>query len=113
MKIYTKTGDDGTTGLIGGVRVKKSDAQIEAYGTVDELNSHLGLLRDTFLNSETQGQLTIIQNQLFVIGSHLVSRFQLPFECLALYFQEQKKGCYFDGCHLKQKVLLKPALFYI
>jgi cob(I)alamin adenosyltransferase len=73
MKIYTKTGDDGTTGLIGGVRVKKSDAQIEAYGTVDELNSHLGLLRDTFLNSETQGQLTIIQNQLFVIGSHLAT----------------------------------------
>ena len=44
MKIYTKTGDDGTTGLIGGVRVKKSDAQIEAYGTVDELNSHIGVL---------------------------------------------------------------------
>lgn len=73
MKIYTKTGDDGTTGLIGGVRVKKSDAQIEAYGTVDELNSHLGLLRDSFLNSATQEQLIIIQNQLFVIGSHLAT----------------------------------------
>jgi cob(I)alamin adenosyltransferase len=64
MKIYTKTGDDGTTGLIGGVRVKKSDAQIEAYGTVDELS---------FLNSATQEQLIIIQNQLFVIGSHLAT----------------------------------------
>jgi cob(I)alamin adenosyltransferase len=45
MKIYTKTGDDGTTGLLGGVRVSKADAQIEAYGTVDELNSYLGLTK--------------------------------------------------------------------
>ena len=73
MKIYTKTGDDGTTGLLGGVRVKKSDMQIEAYGTVDELNSYLGLLRDTFENTSAQEQLTTIQNQLFVIGSHLAT----------------------------------------
>lgn len=73
MKIYTKTGDDGTTGLLGGVRVSKADAQIEAYGTIDELNSYLGLLRDTFENPSTQVQLTIIQNQLFVIGSHLAT----------------------------------------
>lgn len=73
MKIYTKTGDDGTTGLLGGVRVSKADAQIEAYGTVDELNSYLGLLRDTFENQATQIQLTTIQNQLFVIGSHLAT----------------------------------------
>jgi len=73
MKIYTKTGDDGTTGLLGGVRLKKSDLQIEAYGTVDELNSYLGLLRDTFENKSTQNQLKTIQNQLFVIGSHLAT----------------------------------------
>lgn len=73
MKIYTKTGDDGTTGLIGGVRVKKSDAQIDAYGTVDELNGYLGLIRDSFEHVETQAQLMHIQNQLFVIGSHLAT----------------------------------------
>jgi cob(I)alamin adenosyltransferase len=73
MKIYTKTGDDGTTGLIGGVRVKKSDAQIDAYGTVDELNGYLGLIRDSFEHPETQAQLMHIQNQLFVIGSHLAT----------------------------------------
>ena len=50
MKIYTKTGDKGQTGIIGGKRLMKSDLRLESYGTVDELNSHLGLLRDQSVN---------------------------------------------------------------
>lgn len=70
MKIYTRTGDDGTTGLLGGERVKKDDIRIEAYGTVDELNSHLGLLKD--LSPDTYNScITEIQNTLFHIGSRL------------------------------------------
>ena len=73
MKIYTKTGDNGTTGLLGGERVAKSDPKIEAYGTVDELNAHLGLLRDAIELPEIEEQLIQIQNNLFVIGSHLAT----------------------------------------
>lgn len=69
MKIYTKTGDDGTTGLIGGVRVSKADLQIESYGTVDELNSWVGLIRDTFNDNNCAMQLLEIQNNLFVLGA--------------------------------------------
>lgn len=73
MKIYTKTGDDGTTGLIGGERVLKFHTRVECYGTVDELNSHLGLLR-TQINTEadlkTVGE---IQNRLFTAGAYLAS----------------------------------------
>ena len=72
MKIYTKTGDDGTTGLIGGSRVSKSDVRIEAYGTVDELNAMIGWVavaaRGTLLE-----ELHRVQGELFVIGSHLAT----------------------------------------
>jgi cob(I)alamin adenosyltransferase len=83
MKIYTKTGDDGTTGLIGGVRVSKADLQIESYGTVDELNSWIGLIRDTFNDSNCEKQLLEIQNYLFVLGASLATapkgtKMQLP-----------------------------------
>ena len=71
MKIYTKTGDKGETSLLGGARVPKYHLRIEAYGTVDELNSHLGLIRDQDLEKETKEFLIQIQNNLFVIGSHL------------------------------------------
>ncbi len=71
MKIYTKTGDKGTTSLIGGTKVPKSHLRIEAYGTVDELNSHIGLCRD-LLQDEHSGQvLREIQDRLFTIGSSL------------------------------------------
>ena len=72
MKIYTKTGDDGTTGLIGGDRVRKSDRRIECYGTVDEVNACMGWVR---VAADRQLQLAIadVQNDLFVIGSHLAS----------------------------------------
>lgn len=84
MKIYTRTGDKGDTGLLGGQRVPKDHLRIEAYGTVDELNSHLGMLRD--LAAPHHGELlTGIQHTLFAIGSRLASssaeeadRFQVP-----------------------------------
>ena len=73
MKIYTKTGDNGTTGLLGGERVSKSDSKIEAYGTVDELNASVGMVRDLFESAVIQDQLLEIQRHLFVIGSHLAT----------------------------------------
>jgi len=84
MKIYTRTGDTGDTGLLGGSRVPKDHLRIEAYGTVDELNSHLGMLRD--LASPHHGELiTGIQHTLFAVGSRLASssdeeatKFQVP-----------------------------------
>ncbi|MBN1984994.1 MAG: cob(I)yrinic acid a,c-diamide adenosyltransferase [Prolixibacteraceae bacterium] len=72
-KIYTKTGDDGTTGLVGGNRVKKYDLRLEAYGTVDELNSWMGLLRSHHLKENETRYLIQIQNKLFNIGSRLAS----------------------------------------
>lgn len=71
FKIYTKTGDDGTTGLFGGARVPKYDLRIEAYGTVDELNSYLGLIRDQKLDAHSTKTLLEIQDRLFTIGSIL------------------------------------------
>ena len=72
MKIYTRTGDKGETGLLGGARVPKDHVRLVAYGTVDELNAHLGMLRD--LAAPHHGELLItIQNTLFAIGSHLAA----------------------------------------
>jgi len=73
MKIYTKTGDTGETGLIGGTRVSKSDVRIEAYGTVDELNSYIGLLICYDAIQDQKSVLEKIQHKLFVIGSHLAT----------------------------------------
>lgn len=73
MKIYTKKGDKGQTSLIGGTRVPKSSMRIESYGTVDELNSYLGLVRDQDINKEYVRQILEIQDRLFTIGSHLAS----------------------------------------
>jgi len=72
MKIYTRTGDDGTTGLIGGARVRKCDARLDVYGTVDELNSLLGLAA-VVADVEVRDALHAVQQELFVIGSHLAS----------------------------------------
>jgi cob(I)alamin adenosyltransferase len=71
LKIYTKTGDKGTTSLIGGTKVSKSDLRIEAYGTVDELNSFIGLCRDLLKNKKNRKILLEIQDRLFIIGSLL------------------------------------------
>jgi len=73
MKIYTKTGDKGLTSLIGGTRVPKHHIRIEAYGTVDELNSYIGLLRDQKIDKHTQNILFEIQDRLFTIGAALAS----------------------------------------
>ncbi len=71
MKIYTKTGDKGTTSLIGGTKVLKSHERIEAYGTLDELNAHVGLCRDLIEDQTTKDFLGEIQDRLFTIGSAL------------------------------------------
>ncbi len=73
IKIYTKTGDDGTTGLVGGTRILKYDIRLEAYGTVDELNSNIGIIRTFNVSPEISELLTEIQNKLFNIGSRLAS----------------------------------------
>lgn len=83
MKIYTKKGDSGTTQLLGGKRVSKSHLRIEAYGTVDELNSYIGLLRDQDINQKSIEMLLIIQDRLFTVGSLLAlensdSKIKLP-----------------------------------
>ena len=73
MKIYTRTGDAGETSLFGGARVPKSDARIEAYGTIDELNSFLGVARASWPESPLDTQLAAAQSDLFEIGAHLAS----------------------------------------
>lgn len=73
MKIYTRTGDDGTTGLVGGTRVKKYDIRLEAYGTVDELNSYIGLIRSLQTDQMGDTVLEKIQHKLFVIGANLAT----------------------------------------
>jgi cob(I)alamin adenosyltransferase len=83
MKIYTKTGDKGQTSLIGGTRVPKHHIRIEAYGTVDELNSWIGLLRDTVKNDHVEKILIEVQDRLFTTGSLLAadpekSKMKLP-----------------------------------
>lgn len=71
MKIYTKTGDKGTTSLANGNRVAKNDLRLEAYGTSDELNSFVGLLRCKVDDQEVDNQLNWIQNKLFNLGAAL------------------------------------------
>ena len=73
MKIYTKTGGKGTTSLFGGTRVPKYNLRIEAYGTVDELNSYIGLIRDQKIDSHTSTILLKIQHELFISGSMLAT----------------------------------------
>jgi cob(I)alamin adenosyltransferase len=73
MKIYTKTGDKGQTSLIGGTRVPKHHLRIETYGTIDELNSYIGLVRDAFRHEHSRNMLKEIQDCLFTIGASLAS----------------------------------------
>lgn len=73
MKIYTKTGDNGETGLFGGERVSKNSLRIEAYGTIDELNSFLGLTITEVCDKSVKELLINIQNKLFVLGSDLAT----------------------------------------
>jgi cob(I)alamin adenosyltransferase len=73
MKIYTKTGDHGDTSLFGGKRLPKSNLRIDAYGTVDELNAHLGVVRALKPPAEVESILEQLQNQLFVLGADLAT----------------------------------------
>src|SRR4051812_10595777 len=72
-KIYTKTGDKGQTSLIGGTKVPKNDIRIETYGTVDELNSWIGMVNDQLNDAELRAELKEIQDRLFTIGSSLAT----------------------------------------
>lgn len=73
MKVYTKKGDAGETSLIGGTRVKKSHTRIDAYGTIDELNSFIGLIRDSADDKFKDAELAGIQDNLFTLGSDLAT----------------------------------------
>jgi cob(I)alamin adenosyltransferase len=73
MKIYTKTGDKGKTSLFGGTRVSKYNLRIESYGTIDELNSYIGLIRDQKIDKHSFDVLVKIQNELFTLGSMLAT----------------------------------------
>ncbi len=73
MKIYTKTGDKGTTALFGGTRVPKHHIRIESYGTVDELNAHIGLLKDQDMDVHYKDLLSHIQDRLFTVGAILAT----------------------------------------
>ena len=73
LKVYTKTGDTGTTALFGGTRVPKDHIRIESYGTVDELNSYIGLIRDQDIDAHYQTVLIEIQDRLFTVGAILAT----------------------------------------
>ncbi|WP_299888541.1 cob(I)yrinic acid a,c-diamide adenosyltransferase [uncultured Lacinutrix sp.] len=73
MKVYTKTGDKGTTALFGGTRVPKHHIRIDSYGTVDELNSYIGLIRDQDIDEQYKSILITIQNKLFTVGAILAT----------------------------------------
>jgi len=73
MKIYTKSGDKGTTALLGGTRVPKNHIRIETYGTIDELNSYMGYIACAVLETKSQETIKLIQDRLFTIGSHLAT----------------------------------------
>lgn len=73
MKIYTKTGDEGMTSLVGGKRVPKNSVRLESYGTVDELNSYLGLIRSFLVDAVVEEELVEIQSRLFDVGGNLAT----------------------------------------
>jgi cob(I)alamin adenosyltransferase len=73
MKIYTRTGDDGTTGLLGGARVAKDDPRIAAHGAIDELNASLGVCRAGVLPADIEEVVAALQHQMFVLGAELAS----------------------------------------
>jgi cob(I)alamin adenosyltransferase len=79
MKIYTRTGDNGETGLFGGQRVRKDDLRVQAYGTVDECNAAIGVARASGADPELDAVLAVVQNQLFVLGSDLASPDESPY----------------------------------
>lgn len=114
MKIYTKTGDKGITGIIGGKRVLKNDLKIEAYGTIDELNSFLGLLRCKNIDLNSKNSLLKIQNFLFEIGAVLASetmnisqQVNTDFEQNTLFLESQINTI--DNCLPELKAFIIPG----
>jgi cob(I)alamin adenosyltransferase len=91
MKIYTRTGDNGETSLIDGKRISKSDARIEAFGSVDELNAFVGLLRDQPVNTNRAELLLTIQDRLFTIGSNLAVPDHVKIESIPVLSSEDIK----------------------
>ena len=90
MKIYTKTGDKGTTSLVGGTRVPKTHVRLEAYGTVDELNSNLGLLITYLPDEEDKILVRHIQDRLFAVGSNLATDLEkTDLECASIIHPEE------------------------
>src|SRR5215213_5006248 len=89
MKIYTKTGDDGTTSLFSGGRVSKKHLRVEAYGTVDELNSYLGVARSLKPSEKTNTYLETVQNQLFRLGADLATPMDAKAEWLVRITPEE------------------------
>src|SRR5919204_2968626 len=119
MKIYTKKGDRGETGLIGGKRISKDDPRIIAYGSIDELNSSLGLsisllnLKSMTLFSDLINVLTQIQNDLFTVGSDLADpRYNTESEYKALR-TEEKMASYLESAIDKFETELTPITFFI
>lgn len=82
-KIYTRTGDQGTTSLVGGIKVKKTHARLEAYGTVDELNAFLGMLVSLIEGEELVCQLRYVQHKLFSLGAYLATEQGQTALCMA------------------------------
>ncbi len=117
MKIYTKTGDKGSTALYGGTRVSKDHIRIDAYGTVDELNSWLGLIRDEITLNEDKKTILEIQKNLFHLGAELAldpskktlangqNRLKTVIESIEIEFLEHKIDSYQDN--------LKPLMHFI
>lgn len=88
-KVYTKTGDGGDTSLVGGVRISKASKRLESYGTVDELNSYLGLLAAHIKGSEDEASITRVQSALFRVATHLAT--------------DQSKTPLYPSAHLPQE----------
>jgi cob(I)alamin adenosyltransferase len=112
MKIYTKTGDDGHTGLIGGTRVWKNNIRIEAYGTIDELNAHIGHLWVQSVPDDVRIYLQRIQFQLFTIGSNLATDLEASELSTASVVEEQ------DILYLEKEIdrmdaVLPPLKYFV
>ena len=106
MKIYTKTGDDGTTGLYGGTRVPKYNLRVESYGTIDELNAHIGLLRDQEISDIHTVNLLKVQNDLFTLGAMLAT----PKEKEVLKSGKKRRikaVTYFKQCSTNADIIMK------
>ena len=114
-KIYTKTGDKGTTSLLGGTKVPKNDIRIEAYGTIDELNSFIGLVADNAIDKEINSFLREVQDRLFTIGSLLACDpdkkpgFKLPQLNDGDITQLEKKIDWMDGSLTPMKSFILPG----